>query len=293
REAIADSASAAHLRGRLTDELVAAGTIVSKEVEAAFRRVPRHLFAPGATLDDSYAQDIVRIKRDEHGTTISAVSAPQIQAMMLKQAQLGAGMRVLEIGSGGYNAALIAELVGETGQVTTVDIDPDVVDRVRDCLTTAGYRRVNVVLADAEGGVPDHAPYDRIIVTVGAWDIPPAWSDQLVGDGLMVVDRQLSRVTRGGGPVAAGQPRLRRGQDPPIVIGHVVAGSGQKPARHRGAAADGRGGRGLLDRPRQTGCLVLPGMPAPRGEERWNCTARSSPTGRSPRSERQKVRPPL
>ncbi|MGH3868281.1 MAG: methyltransferase, FxLD system [Pseudonocardiaceae bacterium] len=196
RAVIDDSAHAAHLRGRLTDELVAAGTIVSKDVEAAFRTVPRHLFAPGATLEECYAQDTVRVKRDGHGTTTSAVSAPQIQAMMLEQTQLGAGMRVLEIGSGGYNAALIAELVGETGEVTTVDIDPDVVDRARDCLTAAGYRRVNVVMADAEGGVPQRAPYDRIIVTVGAWDIPLSWCDQLAEGGLIVVPFRMRGLTR-------------------------------------------------------------------------------------------------
>ncbi|MGH3889664.1 MAG: methyltransferase domain-containing protein [Pseudonocardiaceae bacterium] len=168
---IADSARAAQLRGRLTDELVAAGTIVSKEVEVAFRTVPRHLFAPGATLEESYAQDTVRVKRDEHGIAISMVSAPRIQAMMLEQAGLRPGMRVLEIGSGGYHAALLAELVGADGEVTTVDIDPEVTDRARSCLTEAGYSRVNVVLADAEGGVAAHAPFDRIIVTVGAWDI--------------------------------------------------------------------------------------------------------------------------
>ncbi|HEU0088834.1 MAG TPA: methyltransferase domain-containing protein [Pseudonocardiaceae bacterium] len=83
-------------------------------------------------------------------------------------------MRILEIESGGYNAALIAELVGEAGEVTTVDIDPDVVDRARNCLTVAGYHKVNVVLADAESGVPEHAPYDRVIATVGAWNIPPS-----------------------------------------------------------------------------------------------------------------------
>jgi len=196
QEVTADSACAAQLRGSLTDELVATGTIVSKKVEAAFRMVPRHLFAPGATLEQSYAQDTVRTKRDEHGTTISAVSAPQIQAMMLEQTQLEAGMRVLEIGSGGYNAALIAELVSEGGEVTTVDIDPDVVDRARDCLAAAGYNKVNVVLADAEGGVPEHAPYDRIIVTVGAWDIPPAWSGQLAEGGRMIVPLRMRGLTR-------------------------------------------------------------------------------------------------
>lgn len=66
-------------------------------------------------------------------------------------------MRILEIGSGGYNAALPAELVGPSGQVTTVDIDEDITDRASRLLGEAGYSRVNVVLADAEGGVPEYA----------------------------------------------------------------------------------------------------------------------------------------
>ncbi|MGH3905080.1 MAG: methyltransferase, FxLD system [Pseudonocardiaceae bacterium] len=195
-EVIADSGRADELRGRLADELVTNGTIVSTEVEAAFRTVPRHLFAPGATLERSYAQDTVRIKRNEHGVTISSISAPWLQAMMLQQARLRPGMRVLEIGSGGYNAALLAELVGEAGEVTTVDIDPEVVDRARDCLAKAGYSRVHVVLADAEGGVLQHAPYDRVIVTAGAWDIPPAWPEQLAEGGQLVVPLRMRGLTR-------------------------------------------------------------------------------------------------
>lgn len=162
------------LRAELVTTLLADGAIRSKEVEAAFRKVPRHLFAPEVSLESAYANDVVRTKRDEHGMTISSVSAPWLQATMLEQAELGPGMRCLEVGSGGYNAALMAELVGPTGQVTTVDIDPFVTDRARQFLANAGYEQVNVMLADAEGGVTDHAPYDRIIVTVGVWDIPPA-----------------------------------------------------------------------------------------------------------------------
>ena len=195
-EVTADSARAAELRSGLVDALVTKGMIVSMEVEAAVRTVPRHLFAPGSTLEEAYAQGVVRIKRDEHGSTISSVSAPWLQAMMLEQAQLGPGMRVLEVGSGGYNAALIAELVGEDGAVTTVDIDPDVIDRARGCLTEAGYSRVNVVLADAEWGVPEYAPYDGIIVTAGTWDIPPAWVDQLTEGGTLTVPLRLRSLTR-------------------------------------------------------------------------------------------------
>lgn len=185
------------LREAMVGELREAKAIRSDHVADAFHIVPRHLFAPGQPLGKAYAANSsVITKKDEHGIAISTVSAAYIQATMLEQAQLRPGMRVLEIGSGGYNAALIAELVGETGVVITVDIDPEVVRRARDCLAAAGYDRVNVVLADAEGGVPEHAPYDRVIATVGAWDIPPAWSDQLAEGGRIVVPFLVRGLTR-------------------------------------------------------------------------------------------------
>jgi protein-L-isoaspartate(D-aspartate) O-methyltransferase len=124
------------------------------------------------------------------------VSASHIQAIQLEQADVRPGMNVLEIGSGGYNAALISEIVGATGSVTTVDIDADIVDRARAGLARAGYGQVNVVFADAEHGVTQYAPYDRIIVTVGAWDIPPAWLEQLIPDGRIVVPLRFAAITR-------------------------------------------------------------------------------------------------
>ena len=191
-----DSACAGVLRDRLADLLVADGVIESAEVESAFRSVPRHLFAPGVSLEQAYAQDRVVTKRDSGGVTISSISAPQIQAQMLEQAALGPGMRVLEIGSGGYNAALMAELVGPDGEVTTVDIDPDVAGRARLCLAEAGYAQVNVVVADGEYGCPAHAPFDRIVVTAGAWDLPAAWASQLTGSGTITVPLRMRGLTR-------------------------------------------------------------------------------------------------
>ncbi|MGH3929890.1 MAG: hypothetical protein ACRDTF_07930 [Pseudonocardiaceae bacterium] len=124
--------------------------ITSEPVAAAVATVPRHLFAPGEPLEAAYAANNAPvIKRDLGGAAISSLSATHIQAVMLEQAQLRPGMRVLEIGSRDYNAALIAELVGETGQIITVDIDPDVADRAQRCLSAAGYEKVNVVLTDA------------------------------------------------------------------------------------------------------------------------------------------------
>lgn len=192
-----ETAQADALREAMIAELREMTAIRSDRVADAFRAVPRHLFAPGEPLESAYAANSTLVtKRDEHGAATSAVSAAHIQATMLEQAQLEPGMRVLEIGSGGYNAALIAELVGETGQVTTVDIDPDVVDHAQNCLAAVGYSKVNVVLADAEGGVPQYASYDRMLVTVGAWDIPPAWPAQLAEGGWIVVPLRIRGLTR-------------------------------------------------------------------------------------------------
>ncbi|MEU5425587.1 methyltransferase, FxLD system [Streptomyces olivoreticuli] len=192
-----DHERAARLRDKVVDELIERGEIVSKEVEAVMRKVERHKFAAEASLEDAYNTfNAVVTKRNERGNAVSSVSAPQIQAFMLEQAGVRQGMRVLEIGSGGLNAAYLAELVGDAGEVTTVDIDPEVTDRAARLLTEAGYSDVHVVLADAAEGVPAHDPYDVIMVTVGSWDIPPAWVEQLTEDGRLVVPLRIRGLMR-------------------------------------------------------------------------------------------------
>lgn len=185
------------LREAMVRDLRDLGALDTEEVIAAFRAVPRHLFATDEPLETVYAANTPLVtKKNSEGQAISSVSAAHIQATMLEQAEIKPGMRVLEIGSGGYNAALLAELVGDTGKVTSVDIDPDIVARAQRCLAAAGYDEVVVVLADAEGGVAEHAPYDRVIVTVGAWDIPPVWIEQLAVDGQIVVPFRFRGLTR-------------------------------------------------------------------------------------------------
>jgi protein-L-isoaspartate(D-aspartate) O-methyltransferase len=91
---------------------------------------------------------------------------------MLEQLAVRPGDQVLEIGTGtGFNAALLAELAGTSGHVTTIDIDQDITDAARRSLNEAGYGHVQVICAD---GYPADASYDRIIVTAGAPDLPAA-----------------------------------------------------------------------------------------------------------------------
>ena len=197
-------------RDRMVEVLRRPGVVgaefLSPRVERALRMVPRHLFIPEADLPQAYDPfSPVMTKRDEEQVVVSSVSAPQIQAMMLAQADLGPGDHVLEVGSGGYNAALIAEVIGPQGEVTTVDIDPDITDRARTLLDANGYERVRVVTADAAHGVEEGAPYDAIIVTAGAWDIPPAWVAQLVEGGRLVVPLRVRDLTRSIAFVRSGE----------------------------------------------------------------------------------------
>ncbi|MEU4392341.1 methyltransferase, FxLD system [Kribbella sp. NPDC023855] len=183
-------------RAALTDLLVRQDAIHDPRVAAAFRAVPRHVFVPSVPLEIAYIDDVVLMKRDETGVAISTVSQPTVVALMLEQADVQPGHRVLEIGSGGYNAALLRELTGPSGEVTTIDIDADVTARARQGLDDAGYPDVQVLRADGEFGCPQGAPYDRIIVTVTAWDIAPAWLEQLAPGGRIVVPLRLRSQTR-------------------------------------------------------------------------------------------------
>lgn len=198
-DAAGQAERADQLRAALVERLRDEGKIVSDAVDRAVRTVPREKFMPeGTPLEIAYAFDnSVITKRDDRGSALSSVSAAYIQARMLEQARLGPGMRVLEIGSGGLNAAYIAEIVGDQGQVVSVDIDAEVTDRAAKLLDEAGYgSRVRVLVADADSRVPGEDAFDAIIVTVGAADIAPAWLQQLADSGTVVVPLVMNGVTR-------------------------------------------------------------------------------------------------
>lgn len=186
-----DDSEAAELRDRMVEAIVSGwDRKLSEGVLAALRTVPRHLFTPGASLEEAYTNDSFATKRDAQGVALSTVSAPWVQARMLELAALRPGMRALEIGSGGYNAALMAEVVGPEGEVVSLDIDPEVTERAERLLSEAGYNRVKVLTGDGTYGAAELAGeggFDAIIVTVQAPDIPAAWRDQLAQNGRLVV----------------------------------------------------------------------------------------------------------
>lgn len=181
------------LHQALVDRLMSQGFIHTRPVEAAFRAVPRHLFVPGVPLEEAYSDRVIATKSGESGGVLSSSSPPAIMATMLEQLELQPGHHVLEIGAGtGYNAALLAHIVGQTGQVITIDIDQDIVEAAREHLAAAGFDGVQVVCADGGYGHADAAPYDRIILTVGAWDIAPSWWDQLKPGGRLLLPLDIA-----------------------------------------------------------------------------------------------------
>ncbi len=185
-------ADAERLRNALVDKIRASGYARTPAVETALRTVPRHLFVPDAPLEDAYANTPVTIKYDTDGTSISCASQPGIVALMLDQLDAQPGERILELGAGtGYNAALLAHLVGETGHVTTIDVDDDLVQGARAHLAAAGFPHVEALTRDGAVGHAAGAPYDRIIATVGAYGVPHAWMRQLAPQGRLLVPQRL------------------------------------------------------------------------------------------------------
>ncbi len=163
------------------------GRVVSSTVEDAFRNVPRHLFVPDFPIEMAYADEAVAVQLVD-GVATSSASQPSMMAIMLEQLAVRPGHRVLEIGAGtGYNAALMARMVGPTGSVTAVDIDQELIDSAERHLAAAGVSGVRLVCADGALGYAENAPYDRIVLTVGSSDVRPEWVAQLSAGGRLLL----------------------------------------------------------------------------------------------------------
>lgn len=152
---------------------------LTKQVFQAIKQVPRHEFVPAALQHQAYANHPLPIR---HGQTISQ---PYIVALMTELIQPEAEDMVLEIGTGsGYQAAILSRLVK---QVYSLEIVETLAEQARERLARLGYENVEVRTGNGHFGWPEHAPYDSILVTAAAPQIPPALIEQLKPGGTLVI----------------------------------------------------------------------------------------------------------
>lgn len=216
-----DNGASAAARHRMAADL--AGGHRSEWIDA-FSATPRHVFVPrfyrqnaeGAWrpvtweepgyLDAVYSDEALTTQLDDQGVPTSSSSQPSVMLRMLDALGAEDGHRVLELGTGtGYNAALLAHRVGAS-EVTSIDIDYELVkDAVRH-LDAVGLRPT-VVVGDGAQGWPSRAPYDRIIATVGLHTIPRKLLQQAAPGAVIVVPLGygIARVTVTGRGHAVGR----------------------------------------------------------------------------------------
>jgi len=162
----------------IADQLQGRG-IRSVTVLDAMRRIPREQFVPDVCAGEAYADSALAI---DCGQTISQ---PYMVARMTELLELRAHSRVLEIGTGsGYQAAILAEIVSE---VYTIEIVPKLGESAQAKLKELGYDNVHVRIGDGYQGWPEHAPFDRVIVTAAPEKVPQPLIDQLKVGGRLVL----------------------------------------------------------------------------------------------------------
>jgi protein-L-isoaspartate(D-aspartate) O-methyltransferase len=163
-------------------------------VLAAMRRVPRHLFVPEEYADSAYDDRPLPIGEGQ------TISQPYMVAIMTETLKLKGGEKVLEIGTGsGYQSAILAEIADH---VVTIERKEDLQKEAARLLRELGYANVESVLGDGSRGHVARAPYDGIIVTAGAPQVPESLVGQLALGGRLVIPvgnafhQTLTRVTR-------------------------------------------------------------------------------------------------
>lgn len=167
------------LRNRMVKEQIEARGIRNERVLAAMRKVPRHEFIPEALRDSAYSDNALPIGEGQ------TISQPYMVAIMTELLDLIGTERVLEIGTGsGYQSAVLAELCEK---VYTVERVKPLAEKARAALDRLGYSKVAIKVYDGTYGWKDMAPFDAIIVTAAAPEIPQALVEQLKVGGRMVI----------------------------------------------------------------------------------------------------------
>ncbi len=166
-------------RRRMVAEQLRARGIADERLLEAMARVPRHEFVPAPYRDQAYEDHPLPIAQGQ------TISQPYIVALMLEELSLKPEDKVLEVGTGsGYVTALLAELAAE---VFSIERHAALAEEARATLARLGYANVQLFVGDGSQGLPEHAPYDAILVSAAALRLPPALVAQLAEGGRMII----------------------------------------------------------------------------------------------------------
>jgi len=167
------------MRHRMVETQIAARGVSDPRVLAAMRQVPRHRFIPSHLWDQAYSDYPLPIGEDQ------TISQPYIVALMTEMLELKETDRVLEIGTGsGYQAAILAELAD---QVFTMDRVASLLAQAEHILTSLGYSNIKTRVGDGTLGWPEEMPFEAIMVTAGAPQVPRPLTEQLSLGGRLVI----------------------------------------------------------------------------------------------------------
>ena len=215
---------------------------VAKEDRGWLRRVYSTNVLVTQLDDDSKQWDAARSGGPVPGIPTSSSSMPSIMAIMLEELQLSDGQTVLEIGTGtGYNAALLCQRLGDAN-VSTVDIDPAIVEPAKRALAECGFQP-DCVVSDGAQGLPSRAPFDRVLCTCAVSTIPLAWLEQTVPGGLIVttlnrpIGAGLVRIVAGEGATGQGRVLERDGRFMPLRADRLTHPA-MLLAKHTGESGD-------------------------------------------------------
>ncbi len=169
----------AEARRTMVREHLQARDISDPQVLEVMGRVPRHEFVPAILRSRAYADHALPIAEGQ------TISQPYIVALMTQLAEIEEDHAVLEVGTGsGYQSAILAEMVRE---VHTIEIIPELAESAQAKLLALGYENVHVKTGDGYLGWAEHAPYDAILVTAAAPEVPPPLVAQLALGGILVI----------------------------------------------------------------------------------------------------------
>lgn len=204
----ANPASYNEERLRMLDQQLRSRGISDERVLAAMAKVPREQFAESDSASEAYGDHPLPIGSGQ------TVSQPYMVASMVQTLEVQPDHRVLEVGTGtGYEAAVLAELAAE---VWTIERHAELGHQAEEILGRLGYCNVHVVIGDGSVGLPEQAPFDKIVVAAAAPSVPSTLTDQLAVGGSLVIpigtrsDQQIQLIRKQAGEIIVAYRELCR-----------------------------------------------------------------------------------